>query len=248
MSTSTSSSIKYKLVILNDENLTKVLNSGEPSFSIVKLKHPKLTEKTPFIYVKDDEFRLYELISYTQEMGSLFINEHVQSECLVYFSTKINFNYFLIDFVSTTKQTEYDSFLEFKQKFMEHLCSSDANQFDAINMDFMLTGLKEFCDVNEDKKKLNVKFNTSKCVAWLIKKIETIKVYLQALMSSNSLKEKVIKETDKEEAKIKLDSFELLAQYVNKSVAEALRKEMNLSESKIAENDNGTKRQCFTLN
>jgi len=251
---------KYKIVILNDAKLTECLNSNESSFKTIKLKHPKLNQFTPFILVQNEtiesSFNLYELVSYTQDMGSLFINEYVQSECLLYFSTKFNMRYFLIDFVSTTSQSDFSSLKEFKEKFLKYIleeASVDNKIKTLFENSIESAQLKEFCDIKEDAKGFCVKFSLSKCVKWLVQKIDPIKKYLESnnhsdLVKRETTKEKSKDDKDKEEAKFKMEAFELVAQYVNKNVSEALKKELNLNEAKIVENDNGVKRQCITLN
>ena len=255
-SSTTATVSKYKLVILNDPNLTATLNAG--SFRVLKLKHPKMNEQTPFILVEAaHSLHVYELMSYSQEMGSLFVNDYVQSECGLFFSSKLNLSYFLIDFVSTTSQKEFASRKEFDQKLAQHLFSAKEEAADkSQSISKLVTTiadscLKEFCDVKEEAKKMQVTFNMKKCVAWLSKKIEALKVYLAQTMTSTITVTKIKEDPaakDKEEARIGMEAFELIAQYVNKSVAEALRQELGLSDSKIKENDNGVKRQCITLN
>jgi hypothetical protein len=251
---------KYKILILNDAKLTELLNTKESSFKIIKLKHPKQNESTPFILVQSENsnssLNLYELISYTQDMGSIFINDYVQSECMVYFSTKFNLRYFLIDFLSVSNQSDFSSLNEFKEKFLKYILvdpTLDTSVKTIFENCVDTSILKEFCEIKEDTKNFNVMFKMEKCLTWLVQKIDSIKLYIQSNIQSDLVKRDVTKEKikddkEKEEAKWKMEAFELVAQFVNKKISESLRKELNLNDTKIVENSNGVKRQCITLN
>ena len=257
--TSTSATPKYKIVILNDAKLNNVLNDPKAEFKIIRVKHPKLGEPTPFILVKNGQetINLYELIGYNQDMGSLFVNQYVQSECKMYFSSQFNVNYFLIDFTHGLAQTEFASLKDFREKFIKYLLGDKLGPKENGLLTKLLelidmSSLTTFCDVEDSKKLFRVKFNADKSLAWLKQKIEPIAVYLKEHSSCLDLlkpqKEKTKEDVDRDEAKIKLESFELLAQYLNKNLADTLRKELQLSDSKIVENSNGVKRQCIAQN
>lgn len=247
---------KYKILILNDAKLTELLNAKESSFKIIKLKHPKQNESVPFILVQSENsnssLNLYELISYTQDMGSIFINDYVQSECMVYFSTKFNLRYFLIDFLSVSSQSDFSSLNEFKEKFLKHILVDPSldSSVKALFGNFVDTSiLKEFCEIKEDTKNFNVMFKMEKCLTWLVQKIDSIKLHIQSdLIKRDVAKEKIKEDKEKEEARWKMEAFELVAQFINKKISESLRKEVNLNDTKIVENSNGVKRQCITLN
>lgn len=232
-----------KILILNDISL----NSAN-SISIVKLKHPKLNELVSFVLVENGPSTdLYELMSYSQEMGSLFIDDYVQSECCINIGNRFNLKYFLIEFLYQKSKAEFKSLDEFKLKFLESIISDklEKEQKDLVikklkELDF--SNLNSLFDVEDEKKSFIIKFNSSKCMDWLKKKADLLKTYMENSSSSdtNLIKQKQQNASDKE-SKLKLDAFELLAQYFNKDIAELLRKELHLN-SPLDSNSNTNKK------
>ena len=95
---------KKKLVIANYSEIF----TDQSEINLVKLKHPKTNDLHSFLLVKDVEKKgtLFELVTYSQEIGSVFIDNHVQSDNVTYFATKFDIVYFLLslsdsnDFIS----------------------------------------------------------------------------------------------------------------------------------------------------
>lgn len=121
-----------KFLILNGESLSSI---RDEDLKLIKLKHPKSNELTPFLLVeKEDTVNFYQLISYTDENSSVFIDDYVQSQSFVYLSSPFNINYLLIDFISTSTNSKYKSIDEFKKTFLLHLFRDSLNddQFDLV--------------------------------------------------------------------------------------------------------------------
>ena len=87
---STTRSANKRIIILNQHEIFK---EKDGLLRAIRLKHPKSDSLQPFLVISD---QIYELVSYNQELGSVFIDDHVQSECATYFATKFNLVYFLI--------------------------------------------------------------------------------------------------------------------------------------------------------
>lgn len=109
-----------KLLILND--LTRKSLSNK-ELKLVRLKHPKSNDLVPFLIVEScDDLLLYELISYSPEMASVFIDDFVQSDALLYMASPFNIIYFLMDFVATLRSANsFKSIDEFKRSLLVHM-------------------------------------------------------------------------------------------------------------------------------
>ena len=93
--------------------------------------------------------------------------------------------------------------------------------------------LEKLFDVENSKDTIKLKYNQVKCFKWLKEKFVKLKSYLMARADAKpavnaKLKVKPEAESAAEE-KLNLEAFELIAQYIDKSLAEKLRKELNLA-------------------
>ena len=224
------SSITKKLVVLNTDNL------NQAELEIIKLKHPKDNELVPFLVSikKSNQVEINERVSYTQDLGTMFIDEYVQSECSIYMSSRYNVNYFLISFVSNLTKFEFDSIETLHAKFIEFITDDkNLNKDSCLNkLVVSVSSLNKLFDVKEtNDKKVEVKWNASKVLDWLKSKVEQLKENLERNAALNAAQQLTkIKQTEEEDnsAKFRLEAFELLAQYVDKNVGESMRKELNL--------------------
>jgi hypothetical protein len=237
-----------KIVILNQKNLQ------DKNFVIVKLKHPKSNELAPFLItaLNEKESKIYELLTYRQEMGSMFIDEYVQSECAIYLSAKFNINYFLISYVTSLSKYEFESIDSFKNAFLEFLLGSkkslikDSN-FPLNNLSFSVDTLEKMFDAKETSNGIQVRLNTTKIIDWLKDKCERLSTILENNAKNSTNITAKAKQTDEKDVnKFRLEAFELVSQYINNSLAGTLRKDLNLN-SPLETNENKRAKPTITL-
>ena len=209
-----------KLLIINQDSFLPLLKNGENEVKTIKIKkilHPKTNEPRSFILIPNK--CLLELIKHEPEYNSVFIDNCVQSNSNMHFATKFNVTYFIISTLYNN-QTEYHS--------LDKLYVNDEIENKKIY-------LKEYINLNEienifDVKKeeeVQIKFNLGKCLEWLKSKVlkldEFFKKNADNKKDLNSLK--VSNEND-----FLINSFELIAQYINSSLCQLLTKELDLNE------------------
>lgn len=102
---------KKKLVIAN---YSEIFTSKSTEINLVKLKHPKTNDLHSFLIVKDGKKKsaIFELVSYSQDISSVFIDNYVQSDSVTYFATKFDIVYFLLSLADN----EFISIEELKEK------------------------------------------------------------------------------------------------------------------------------------
>lgn len=140
-----------KLLIINRQSL-KSLDGKQ--LAILNLKHPRVNEPLPFLAVEtNDAIRIYELMSYSPELSSVFINDYVQSDAYVYLAAEFNIAYFTIAFVSESRGAiEFKSLDEFKRLLLANLTSNtlDRDQIDNMSnkLDITLESLNKLFKIN----------------------------------------------------------------------------------------------------
>jgi len=125
-----SSSKSKRLLIINRADLVANLlpandNSNVSSHQMrtLRLHHSKSKELRPFLVVAD---QIFELVAYSPELGSVFIDDYVQSECSICLASRFDFVYFLIS-MSRSAKDEYNSLEKLKDKLIE-LSSADSSK------------------------------------------------------------------------------------------------------------------------
>ena len=144
-----------KILILNDQRVVDLNNTTE--LHIYKLKHPKTNELHSFLLLEN---ALYELVSYNQET-SMFVDEWVQSEGLVYFGTKFNLNYFFLSICFSNKSKSYS----FNQ-LLTQLLESSSIDIKSKEATFLIEKLEQdlpevlerLFDLDDDKQEIKIKF------------------------------------------------------------------------------------------
>ncbi len=111
------STTSKRLVILNRADLIKKLPStdGSQKMHTLRLRFLNCEEKRIFLIVAD---QIFELVSYTTELGSVFIDDYVQSECLTFMASRFDFIYFLIS-MSHQVKNEYRSLEQLTKQLIE---------------------------------------------------------------------------------------------------------------------------------
>jgi hypothetical protein len=244
-------SLSKKVIFLDHKDLK------QGSLELVKLKHPKAGELLPFLVSVNSEgnVNFHEIVSFYQELGSVFIDDYVQSENSIFLSSRFNLNYFLLSFVSSLTKFEFDSIEAFKSKFIDFL--TDAKDMltkhpDCLfaKLEVSVSNLSKLFDVKETGKRIEVRVNTSKVVEWLKSKVELLKVNLEKDGENSSRVQAKAKQQPVEEsnaAKYRLEAFELLAQYVEKGLAESLRKDLHLASPLESSSENKRQKQTVTV-
>ncbi|CAF0738000.1 unnamed protein product [Brachionus calyciflorus] len=235
-----------KILILNQ---TKIVDSADlKTIGILNLKHPKEGEKVPFlIHETCDDLIIYELINYTQETSCLFIDNYIQTDSLIYFLTKFNLCYFIIDFLTNCDQFEFESVDEFKSKLFKYLTDSK-EEFSSLSK-LKLPDLKLFFDVTEDESKFEIIFNGSKCNEWLKTKIDKLCNLIETSNNGVEIKKKLNDDPKDKNDKIKQEAFDLISQYLNKNISTKLRKELSLSSplTELSSENKRAKQNVVTL-
>ena len=246
--------IRKKFFLIKSSNLLKlVVNQSnddgdeELLIDLIKLKHPKQNVATQFCLIQNN---LYEMIEYsTNDLNSVFIDDYVQSDCFTYFLNKFNLSYFLINFLSSTSNTEFKSLDELKSKLIDFICEDVKNDGQKLrdHLNFVdKEQLEKLFDLKESTGKIQLNFNSSKCIDWLSNKVEKLRVYLDGTVAAKTEKQPTglkIKQEEVDSAKSKLHAFELIAQYINPSLANKLRKELNLGSPLEDDSNNSGKIQ-----
>lgn len=236
-----------KLIILNSSSLNKLELNENETFLIVKLKHPKLNELAQFLLIKSldniDLYDLYELINHNNELTSLFIDDYVQSDSLIYFASKFNFNYFLIDLLSKSGSS-FIKLKDVKLKLIEQnkeTISSKSNEEDILLNKFNLNtnNLSKLFDAKQSEDDMELKFNSKKLIEWFKEKLNNLVSYMEnnnnSFLTSSSSSTSVIfnktkqQQSDDKSNKIKTEAFNLLGQYLNSTCIDLLRNECNLN-------------------
>jgi hypothetical protein len=241
-------SLSKKLLFLNNKDVQ------QGGLELVNLKHPKANEITPFLVTCDEESRVvfHEIISYNQELGSVFIDDYCQTENCILIGSRFNINYFLLNYVTSLTKFEFDSTDAFTAKFVEFLTGGgkdwlSKNPASCLNkLKITAAGLGKLFDVTErGSKGVEVRLNTTKAVEWLKSKVELLRENLEKTAVENASRAHVkVKQAVEEDvtSKYRLEAFELIAQYIGKDLAESLRKEVKLA-SPLAESSSDNKRQ-----
>jgi hypothetical protein len=243
-------SLTKKLIFLDQRDLKK------GSIELLKLKHPKAGEILPFLISINGENQLtfHEIVSYNQELGSVFIDDYVQSENSIFLASRFNLNYFFLNFVSSLNKFEFESIEAFTSKFIDYL--TDTKDTLVKNPDCLLaklsvtvSNLAKLFDVKEKGKAIEVRINNSKVVAWLKNKVEFLRENLEKDSDNSNRVQVKVKQPVEEDnsAKFRLEAFELLAQYVEKSIAESLRKDLNLASPLESSSENKRQKQTITV-
>jgi len=124
-----SSSKSKRLLIINRADLVASLlpanDNSNKQMRTLRLRHSKSKELRPFLVVAD---QIFELVAYSPELGSVFIDDYVQSECSICLASQFDFIYFLISMSRSTKD-EYNSLKKLKDKLIE-LSSADSSKTD----------------------------------------------------------------------------------------------------------------------
>lgn len=211
-----------KLLILNQAVLLRQLEDTS-EINVIKLKQSKSGELGSFLLLgnsQENSQELFELIAYTPEIGSAFIDNYVQSECLAYFATNFDFVYFLIS-LSYADKNNYNSL----DQLTSNLLKSSEEHKDALQWlkQPSTVLLEEIFDTDMLNNQIRIKFNQVKCMNWLGIKVKTVQRYLSDKSKRDSDKSIV------DEEKVKLEAFELVCQYLDKDLSGPLRKESQLS-------------------
>ena len=220
-----------KIVILNDRRVVDLSNTAE--LPMYKLKHPKTNEPHSFLLVAN---ALYELVSYNQET-SVFVDEWVQSEGLVYFGTKFNLNYFFLSICFMNKSKSY-SFNQLITALLESSSIDVKSKEATLLMDKLEQELSDVLfDLDNDKQEIKIKFNEAKCIEWLRRKVGGLKVYLG---DNNCVENKA--KAPLSEDKLSMEAFELVCQYLDKSISDLLHKELDMGSPLDSTENNKIKR------
>lgn len=219
-----------KKILILDQNDKVELNEAD-KISLLYLRHPKEGQKVPFfVYESPDGISLYEMINYCQENSCVFIDEYTQTDSFIYFLTKFNLGYFIIDFMTNTDQFGFESETDFKKKLFFFLSESNFEEDFLLKLNF--PRMENFLDLEKSDLSIEITFNASKCNEWLKSKI----LKISDLMLSFSEKK-----NDGNDDKLKQDAFDLVSQYLNRNISAKLRKELGLS-SPLGESSNENKR------
>lgn len=242
-----------KLIILNNENAISLKNK---ELTLVKFKRPRSKELVPFLMTETkDTITFYELMSYTQDLASVFIDDHIQSESAVYLGAKFNLNYVLIEYVASLSvaASKFDSFEAFKRSVLVHLFRDtlSGDEFERLlkklNIEkTSLTKLFDVTSIGNKTEKFKIEFNKEKCVSWLKSKVELLKLKMDEMAMAVATKQTTKLQQanlEKEEAKIRMDAFELVCQYLTGELCDLLRKEMGLSAPLNTSNENKKPKQ-----
>jgi len=137
-----------------------------------------------------------------------------------------------------------DSFLslkELKQKLLElNSIEKESKEASILINDYKwsedVKSLEKLFDLDlENKETIKLKFNQVKCIKWLRERFELLKTYLMAFDRVEIKTGVNIKSKTKQEEKgvfekrLTYEAFELICQYIDKSLAEKFRKELNLT-------------------
>lgn len=219
-----------KKILILDQSVKVELNEAD-LISLLHLRHPKEGQKVPFfVYETPDDINLYEMMNYCQENSCVFIDEYAQTDSFIYFLTKFNLGYFIIDFLTHTDQFEFESEIEFKKKLFNFLSESNFEEDFIKKLNF--PQLENFLDVVKSDSNIEITLNASKCNEWLKAKILKIRDLIVSFSD---------KKNEENGDKSKQDAFDLVSQYLNRNVATKLRKELGLS-SPLGESSNENKR------
>lgn len=212
-----------KLLLINESEIISSKND-ENNILIKKFKHPKTQELRPYLLISDKN--LFELIKYEPEYNSVFIDNYIQSSSQMYFATEFNVNYFMIA-IAYDRQNDYLDLnelyitdeIENKPVYLKKLINSDKID-------------ERLFDVKHD---FNFKFNLNKCLNWLKIKVLTLNEFLNSSNKSNKILSAAtvtVSKTNAENSKndLLINSFELIAQYVNASLCQLLIKELDLND------------------
>lgn len=212
-----------KLVILSDKL------SEENEIRVVRLKHPRTLQQMP--YVIADARRVYELVTHSQDPGSVFIDDLVVSESCVNMSSRFNVNYFILSYLTDLNESKFDSVGDFMSKLSSFLTDGASNDCLSNWQEFN----KEIFEIKEDK--FEIKINKNKVIEWLTNKTELLTTKL-ASISTNTEKSKSMDDNNK----FKQEAFELVAQYIKPHWSDLLHKELNLVSPPLGENTSANKR------
>lgn len=151
----------------------------------------------------------------------------MQSDCLIYLASRFNIDYFLLYLVYNQTNDSYASLDELKSKLLEMNSIEKSTWLaDALTSKLVVTtrNYENLFDVEDNTK---LRYNQVKCMKWLKEKFNAVRLYLESQrVQASELKTKVKSEPDDE--KVKYEAFELVSQYLDKSLADKFRKELNL--------------------
>lgn len=218
-----------KILILDQSDGGEI--SETKKMSLLHLRHPKDGQKVPFfVHESIDGIVLYEMMNFCPENSCVFIDDYAQTDSFVYFLTKFNLGYFIIDFLTNSDQFEFESAMDFKKKVLNFLTESNFDEDFVQKLKF--PKLENFLDLIESDSRIEITFNSSKCNEWLKSKILSISNLMVSLSD---------KKTEDNENKLKQDAFDLISQYLNRNISAKLRKELGLS-SPLGESSSENKR------
>jgi hypothetical protein len=146
-------------------------------------------------------------------------------------ASKFNLNYFLISLLYNQTNDDYMSLRELKAKLLEvNQIGKETKEADIIQhkLVFNQDCFEKLFDVEKKDSDIRIKYNQTKCMKWLKQKFETLKLYLKSRNETKTGNGKSKVEGDNED-KLNYEAFELIAQYLEKSHADKLRKELMLT-------------------
>lgn len=156
-------------------------------------------------------------------------------------ASRFNFDYFLLSMLYNQTNDSFTGLNDLKLKFLDlNSIDKESKQADIflnkLNINHDSMHFEKLFDI-EEKSELKLKYNQTKCIKWLTLKFDALRTYLE-LNAKTVPKQKVKSELEVEE-KLKYEAFELIAQYLDKTLAEKLKKELNLTNPL---DDNGNKK------
>lgn len=98
--------------------------------------------------------------------------------------------------------------------------------------------LEKIFDIEyDDEKNIRIQYNQNKTNKWLINKIETLEKHLSDTRELTPSTKTKPNQLDCTKDSSRIEAFNLVSQYIDKSLSDIIRKEMNLS-SPLDPNDN----------
>ncbi|RNA39877.1 hypothetical protein BpHYR1_012483 [Brachionus plicatilis] len=218
-----------KILILDQSD--RVEFEEAKKIRLLHLRHPKEGEKVPFfVHESTDGINLYEMMNYAPENSCVFVDDYIQADTFIYFLTKFNLGYFVIDYLTNSDQFEFESELDFKKKLFNFLTESSIDEELLKKINFPEIGT--FLDLAKSDSTIEITLNNSKCYEWLKAKISKISNLMASLSD---------KKNENNEDNFKQDAFDLLSQYLNRNISAKLRKELGIS-SPLGESSSENKR------
>jgi hypothetical protein len=196
-------------MIINKNDLLASSSSSSSKitteWNVINLKHPKNQIQTPFLIINDE---IYELVCYNQELASVFIDELVVSQCPIVFATKFDYKYFILSAISNINE-----FIDIKTLNKQILIND--KHLNLLNK-LKINNPSSLFDQNDDNE---IKYNHKKTIEWLKNKYKNINKHFEMINLDNKMNQ----------IKNDQDSFELISQYINNSLAHKLKSELKLT-------------------